>query len=77
MALDKEGLKSALKTMMTQESPTSVDDAVDALASAIETYVKSGTVTGSVTITNVLVAPPGGGPVTGTSSGSMSNGTIS
>lgn len=77
MALDDASLKVALKSLMTKENPTSVDDAVGALAAAIKAYVKSGTVSGSVTITNALISAAPGSPVTGTSSGSMSSGTIS
>lgn len=77
MPLDKPTLKAALLSLMTKSSPMTADAASQALADAIEGFVQSGTVSGSVSITNALVAPPSGGPVTGTSSGSMTSGSIS
>ena len=77
MALDKASLKSALKTLMSKEEPTSVDDAVDALADAIETYVKSGSV--KITVPNLTVSTTGTAAAqTGTATGVViSDGTIS
>jgi hypothetical protein len=75
MPLDDAGLDEALTALLSGEK--SASEAKNALKKAITDYVKSATVSGSVTITNALLAPPGGGPVTGTSTGSMSNGSLS
>lgn len=78
MALNKTTFKSSLKAVFDAlknydgSSGKSQDDAIeklaDDLASAIDSYIKSATVTSVPT----LVAPPGGGPVTGTITNTIS-----
>lgn len=75
MALNDSGLFDALLALMTKTSPSTPEAAAAALRDAIKAYVKSGTVSGSVSVTNSLVAGPY--PVTGASSGNMSSGSIS
>ena len=80
MALNKNGLKSDIDTLLNAllafdgEAGKTQDDAIEKfktdLSDAIDTFVKSATVTVPGT---GLVAPTGGGPVTGTSTtGSLS-----
>ncbi len=68
MALDTLALKNALKTAMLANLPSpspaqisEVDTLCDAIASAMQTFVAGATITYSTG----LVAPSGGGPVTG------------
>ena len=65
MALNKTALQSALKTIFEKEGNTSESVAAD-MATAIEAYVKSGTVTTVVTGTSAT-----GGAVTGSGTGSV------
>jgi hypothetical protein len=86
MALDKAGLKANIKNLIDSlktydgESPgQSQDDAVEKfandLANAIDTFVKTATVSTSVTVTSVsgVTTGPGvSGPGAGNGSGSLS-----
>ena len=80
MPLNKTGLETQIKTMLDallafdgsggKEQSDAIDKFKTDLASAIDTYVKTATVTVPGT---GLVAPSGGGPVTGVSvTGSLS-----
>lgn len=80
MGLNKSGLKSDIDTLLNallafeggsgQTQADAIDKFKDDLSNAIDTFVKSATVTVPGT---GLVAPSGGGPVTGTSTtGSLS-----
>ena len=74
MTLDKTGLQSNIKTLLDallafeggsgQTQADAIDKFKNDLSDAIETFVKSAKVTVPGT---GLVAPSGGGPVTGTS----------
>ena len=74
MSLDKTGLQSDIKTLLDallafeggagQTQADAIDKFKNDLSDAIETFVKSAKVTVPGT---GLVAPSGGGPVTGTS----------
>ena len=67
MALDKETLKSAIQTVLADLSADKTPaDAADALATAIDTFVKSGTVSVDVATTGSATAQ------TGTGTGSVS-----
>lgn len=78
MALVKSSLKASIKQVFNEvkaydgSNGKSQDDAIEALtdklATAIDAYIKSATITS----TPVLVAPPGGGPVTGTITNTIS-----
>ncbi len=79
MALDKIGLKSGIDTLLNAllafdgSSGQTQDDAIEKfktdLSDAIDTFVKSGTV---AVPGSGLVAPTGGGPVTGQATGTIS-----
>ena len=58
MALNKKGLTDELKQILTHPNSeeNNAEQAAIAIASAIDKYVRSGTVTG--------VCPPNGGPLT-------------
>lgn len=74
MSLDKNGLKSDIKTLLDalltfeggsgQTQADAIEKFKNDLSNAIDTFVKSAKVTVPGT---GLVAPSGGGPVTGTS----------
>ena len=71
MALNTSGLKTAIKSLLSSEkektdNSTSIDNIAAELASAIEAFVKSGTVTTQVTTTGSASAQ------TGTGTGSIS-----
>lgn len=64
MALNKTGLKAAIKTVMTDtlaKEENSIDEFATRLSDAIETFVKSGTVTVTVTTTGSATAQSGTG----------------
>ncbi len=62
MALNKAGLISAIQAVLEDlDSGKSAADKATELADAIDTYIKSA----SVTTTVVGVCPSGGGPLTG------------
>ena len=77
MPLNKAGLNNALLSLLTKTDPDQMtpEAAAQALADAIETFVKSGTVSGSVSVPGLGLMSPQG-PVTGSANGSMSNGSI-
>ncbi len=68
MSLSKPTLKGAIKTALlaqrnnTTDPAQAADDLADAIANSVDAYLKSLT----ITYTSGLVAPSGGGPVTGT-----------
>ncbi|MEN2400583.1 hypothetical protein GKZ90_0012400 [Flavobacterium sp. MC2016-06] len=71
MALNKASLEAAIKSLLTEEkgktdSTSSIDNITTKLATAIEAYVKSGTVITTVTTTGSASAQ------TGTGTGSIS-----
>ncbi|WP_144893735.1 hypothetical protein [Flavobacterium tiangeerense] len=71
MALNKSGLEGAIKSLLNEEykktdNASSKDNIAEKLASAIEAFVKSGTVTTTVTTTGSASAQ------TGTGTGSIS-----
>ena len=65
MALNKPALKVALNRLLDDQATRETDpakaraDYVDGLADAIEAYVKSGTVTGTVATTGTAAAQSG------------------
>jgi len=70
MALNKDRLKNSIKQtmqdMMTREQ-TSIEEFADRLAQAIVDEVKEA----AIVYQSGLVAPSGGGPVTGTFNGNL------
>ncbi len=68
MALDTPGLASALKNIFENLNGQTAQDAADAMADAIETYVKTGEVSAGIPITGTSPS----GPVTGSTSGTGS-----
>ncbi|MBO9542711.1 hypothetical protein J7643_19150 [bacterium] len=77
MPLNKTALNNAIRTLLNKTDPEAMtpEAAAEALANAIEAFVKSGTVSGSVTVPGSGLLSPQG-PVTGSASGSMSSGSI-
>lgn len=70
MALNKAGLKTGIKALMTDmrtRTEISDDDYATQLADLIEAYVKTAT----IVYISGLVAPPNGGPVTGVFTGKL------
>jgi hypothetical protein len=69
MALDLTGLQTNLKAAFdsTLVEGTTETDFVNAIASAIDTYVR----TANIVYSGGLAAPGGGGPVTGTFIGDL------
>lgn len=67
MALDKLQLEQAIKSLLIEENKktdngsTSIDNIANQLAVAIDTFVKSGTVTTTVTTTGSATAQTGTG----------------
>jgi hypothetical protein len=76
MALNKSGLISALTGIFEDLDPSkTAADKAGEIANAIDTFVKSGTVTTSVTVTSVSGVTTGAGvsgPGTGTGTGTIS-----
>ena len=71
MALDKDGLKSGIIELLTDMETRTEDakeDFATELSNLIDDYVKSAT----IEYTSGLIAPSGGGTVTGTFVGSLS-----
>ncbi|MBF4484365.1 MULTISPECIES: hypothetical protein [unclassified Flavobacterium] len=71
MALNKSALQGSIKALLSEEkgkkdNASSIDNIAEKLASAIEAFVKSGTVTTTVTTTGSAAAQ------TGTGTGSIS-----
>lgn len=70
MALNKEQLKEGVKTLMSEmrtREDNADDEFADRLATLVDAYVK----TAAINYTNGLIAPSGGGPVTGTFIGTL------
>lgn len=64
MALNKAGLKTTIKNLMTEmleKEENSIDEFAERLSAAIDVFVKSGTVTVTVTTTGSATAQSGGG----------------
>ncbi|MFQ6600142.1 hypothetical protein [Flavobacterium sp. C3NV] len=66
MALNKSGLEGSIKALLSEEkgkidNATSIDNIAAKLASAIEIFVKSGTVNTTVTTTGSAAAQTGTG----------------
>ncbi|BFM42669.1 hypothetical protein CFS9_13100 [Flavobacterium sp. CFS9] len=64
MALNKAGLKTAIKALMTDmlsKEENSIDEFATRLSDEIETFVKSGTVTVTVSTTGTALAQTGTG----------------
>jgi len=66
MALNKSGLEGSIKALLSEEkgkidNATSIDNIAAKLASAIEVFVKSGTVNTTVTTTGSAAAQTGTG----------------
>lgn len=75
MSLNKSKLINDIKVIFTDLSGTSAEDKASALASAIDEFIKSGTVTTTVTVTSVTGVTTGtgvSGPGTGTGTGIIS-----
>jgi hypothetical protein len=76
MALVKSTLKSAILNAFKaqqskEENPDgALDDLADKLSAAIESYVKSATV--STTVTGACATPAGPGTITGSGTGTLS-----
>jgi hypothetical protein len=74
MSLNKTQLKNSIQLAFdsqkgkTENQASAINDLAQKIADAVEVYVKSITVTSIP----VLTAPPGGGPVTGTITNSIS-----
>lgn len=68
MALDKAGLKSAIKTMIEGGSESNPDAVADELATAIDAFVRTGTVTvaAGIPVTTAVSSGSTSGPGTGT-----------
>ena len=70
MALNKSNLKNKIVQIMTdmmQRENTSIDEFATRLSDAIDEYVKEA----KIVYENGLVAPSGGGAVTGTFNGTL------
>lgn len=68
--LNKPQLKAGIKNLMTEmrtRTENADDEFATRLADLIDEYVKSAT----ITYTSGLIAPPNGGPVTGTFTGNL------
>lgn len=76
MALVKETLKTGIVAAFMAQSEkkknpeAALNDLADKLATAIDAYVKSGTV--STVVTGACATPAGAGTITGTGTGSVS-----
>ena len=71
MALDKAGLKSAIIASWTNTDNT-IDEAADALASAIDAFVKTGTVNTPSGVAVQVVVGTGTGATTAAGIGTIS-----
>lgn len=71
MALDTNGLKAELKKIFETNGNTA-ESVAAAMASAIESFVKSGTVTVKAGISVAVVPTSGKGATDGTGTGSIS-----
>lgn len=64
MALDKVGLKTTITTLLTEmleKEENSINEFAERLSTAIDVFVRSGTITVSVTTTGSATAQSGGG----------------
>ena len=76
MALDKTTLKASIQQALydSKASGDTIPQLAQALADAIDTFVRSGTVTTNVTVASVSGVQPGtgvSGPGSGTGTGSI------
>jgi len=68
MPLDKVKLKNKLIQIFSQpDTDSNVEQVAEQIADAIDEYVKEA----KIVYTNGLIAPSGGGPVTGTYNGNL------
>lgn len=76
MALDKAGLAANLKTIFEDLDPdATAEEKANAIADAIDTFVKTATVNTNVTVTSVSGVTAGAaasGPGSGTGTGTLS-----
>ncbi len=80
MALNKTGLKNSIKTMLEElnaekDQETGIEKFATNLSNAIDTFIKTATVSTTVTVTSVsgVTTGPGvSGPGAGTGAGSLS-----
>lgn len=73
MALNKPALQNEIKTLlqdMMNREQASFDEFAERLADAVDVFVKSGTV--STTVTGTCQTPAGAGTIAGTGTGAVS-----